>query len=96
MVKLFLPSTGLVRDDNCLDWNRNKNNTTSVHYRRLALQREADVYIAPFVLGHDSLNPRKCNTEVDKTMFYDVCVHKSDRLDVQCMFRMKTEKEKDF
>ena len=48
MVKLVLrhlgPSTGLVMDDNCLDWYRNKNNTTSVHYRRLALQREADVY----------------------------------------------------
>ena len=60
MVKLVLlhlgPSTGLVRDYNCLDWNRNKNNTTSVHYRRLALQREADVYRS-FRLGssgHDS------------------------------------------
>ena len=42
-------------------------------------------YIAAFVLGHDSLNPRKCNTEVDKTMFYDVCVHKSDRLDVRML-----------
>ena len=29
--------------DNCLDWNHNKN-TTSVHYRRLALQRKVGVY----------------------------------------------------
>ena len=33
-------------------------------------------------------------------MFYDVCVHKSDRLDVrlldvQCTFRMKTSERKD-
>ena len=34
----------LVRDDNCLDWNHNKNNSTSVHSRRIALQRKADVY----------------------------------------------------
>ena len=62
MVKLVLwhlgPSTGLVRDDNCLDWNCNKNNTTSVHYRRLALQREADVYHS-FRFGSWILEPSK-------------------------------------
>ena len=62
MVKLVLwhlgPSTGLVRDDNCLDWNCNKNNTTSVHYRRLALQREANVYRS-FHFGSLFLEPSK-------------------------------------
>ena len=28
-------------------------NTTSVHYRRLALQRNRAMYIAAFVFGHD-------------------------------------------
>ena len=32
--------------------NHNKN-TTSVHYRRLALQRNRAMYIAAFVFGHD-------------------------------------------
>ena len=46
--------------DDCLDWNhtplgpRNHNkNTTSVHYRRLALQRNRAMYIAAFVFGDD-------------------------------------------
>ena len=32
--------------------NQNKN-TTFVHYRRLALQRNRAMYIAAFVFGHD-------------------------------------------
>ena len=32
--------------------NHNKN-TTFVHYRRLALQRNRAMYIADFVFGHD-------------------------------------------
>ena len=52
--------------------NHNKN-TTSVHYRRLALQRNRAMYIAAFVFGHDVdsyflKTPRKCSIEVDKTI----------------------------
>ena len=44
--------------DDFLDWNhtgpRNHNkNATSVHYRRLALQRNRAMYNAAFVFGHD-------------------------------------------
>ena len=43
--------------------NHNKN-TTSVHYRRLALQRNRAMYIAAFVFGHDvdSYSSRQDNT----------------------------------
>ena len=85
MVKLFLwhlgPSTGLVRDDNCLDWNRNKNNTTSVHYRRLALQREADVHRS-FRFGSWFLEPSKMQYISPTSKQY---TSRSDMLDVRML-----------